>query len=300
VEISLKRDGTDEEIVEEGDEEVEKGGEGQNTDGEVEIQGEISSELSETAEADGFEGEEGQPIEGRKRKRKDKPYSSRRKLKIDEEEEEPGSEESLGEESTSTYTEMIEQALRSLGGRGTGVEITNFIDENYNHVLSNKTKTWRNSVMGCLSANRRNLFAKEPVKQNAKRYVWKLNDVPSADADKKDKTSPGSNKRRKSTGTPTGKESPQSDVKSETKSESKAKRKEEQYTKSQENSPIDETKKKQDKDKDKDKPDEEKNQRIKKRKKNKKKMKRKKKMTNQRNHTFQLILLQLPIQLISS
>jgi hypothetical protein len=43
------------------------------------------------------------------------------------------------------------QALRALGGRGTGVEITGYIDENYSQVLSNKTKTWRNSVMGCLS-----------------------------------------------------------------------------------------------------------------------------------------------------
>ena len=30
--------------------------------------------------------------------------------------------------------------------------------------------------MGCLSANRRNLFSKEPVKQYAKRYVWVLNE----------------------------------------------------------------------------------------------------------------------------
>lgn len=31
----------------------------------------------------------------------------------------------------STYTEMIEQALKALGGKGTGLEITTYIDENY-------------------------------------------------------------------------------------------------------------------------------------------------------------------------
>lgn len=138
----------------------------------------------------------------------------RRKLKFEDEIDQ--GEDSLGEDNTSTYTEMIEQALRALGGRGTGVEITSYIDENYSQVLSNKTKTWRNSVMGCLSgtqmlmlivnhdnlliycaANRRNLFAKEPVKENAKRYVWKLNDSPTPEqTDKK----PAAIKKRKLAG----------------------------------------------------------------------------------------------------
>lgn len=38
--------------------------------------------------------------------------------------------------------------------------------------------------MGCLSANRRNLFIKEPVKENAKRYVWKLNDEANNEIEK--------------------------------------------------------------------------------------------------------------------
>eukprot|EP01117_Protostelium_nocturnum_P005931 TRINITY_DN2135_c1_g1_i2.p1 TRINITY_DN2135_c1_g1~~TRINITY_DN2135_c1_g1_i2.p1 ORF type:complete len:619 (+),score=156.22 TRINITY_DN2135_c1_g1_i2:86-1942(+) len=77
-------------------------------------------------------------------------------------------------EDNSTYTEMIEHALQSLGGRATGIEITNFINDNYTDIVNSKAKTWRNSVMGCLSANRRNLFAKEPQKATSKRYVWRL------------------------------------------------------------------------------------------------------------------------------
>lgn len=78
-----------------------------------------------------------------------------------------------------TYNEMIETALRALGGKGTAVEITAFLGQHYKNLLGTKTKTWKNSVMGCLSANRRNLFAKEPIKHNAKRYVWKLNTKPN-------------------------------------------------------------------------------------------------------------------------
>jgi len=74
---------------------------------------------------------------------------------------------------------MIVHALRTLGGRGTGLEITTFIANNYPEILHNKTVTWRNSVMGCLSANRRNLFSKEPVRLYAKRYVWVLNEQES-------------------------------------------------------------------------------------------------------------------------
>lgn len=73
----------------------------------------------------------------------------------------------IDEREVSTYTDMIEQTLRALGttyieeeitilgGSGTGVEITSYIDENYKSALKGKTDTWRNSVMGCLSANRR-------------------------------------------------------------------------------------------------------------------------------------------------
>eukprot|EP01114_Cavostelium_apophysatum_P003534 TRINITY_DN1348_c0_g1_i4.p1 TRINITY_DN1348_c0_g1~~TRINITY_DN1348_c0_g1_i4.p1 ORF type:complete len:485 (+),score=156.31 TRINITY_DN1348_c0_g1_i4:1091-2545(+) len=73
-------------------------------------------------------------------------------------------DDQASDDSITTYTEMIEHALRCLGGRGTGVDITSFIDDNYSTVLTNKTKTWRNSVMGCLSANRRNLFSREPLR----------------------------------------------------------------------------------------------------------------------------------------
>jgi hypothetical protein len=81
---------------------------------------------------------------------------------------------------------MIEHAIMALGGASV-VEITNWIAEHFPSVLTGKTQTWRNSVAGCLSglckwgkrdlhllANRRKLFVKEPVRKNAKRYIWKL------------------------------------------------------------------------------------------------------------------------------
>jgi len=75
-----------------------------------------------------------------------------------------------------TYSEMIIEAIRKLGGQATAVQITSFIHQHFPGIVSTKTKTWRNSVMGCLSSNRRNLFVKEPVKENAKRYYWKLSE----------------------------------------------------------------------------------------------------------------------------
>ena len=79
--------------------------------------------------------------------------------------------------------------FRELGGASV-VDITNFIADNYPQVLSQKTRywisynckfnlvsTWRNSVAGCLSANRRRIFVKLPVKKGAKRYIWKLRDM---------------------------------------------------------------------------------------------------------------------------
>lgn len=62
-----------------------------------------------------------------------------------------------------TWSELIEEALTTLGGwnsthntlrsnslpgKRTGLEITSYIEDHYEEMLSNKTKTWRNSVMG--------------------------------------------------------------------------------------------------------------------------------------------------------
>jgi len=74
------------------------------------------------------------------------------------------------------YSEMIVLVLKDLGRGATAEEIMALIEQKYASALQTKTKTWRNSIMGCLSANRRNLFTREPVKENAKRYVWKLNE----------------------------------------------------------------------------------------------------------------------------
>lgn len=152
----------------------------------------------------------GEDMDGRKDddKNSEKPsYSSRRKDKI-KFDEDLIEEIELDDKDASTYTEMIEQALRALGGRGTGLDITTYIDEHYRSVLKNKTDTWRNSVMGCLSANRRNLFSKEPVKEHAKRYVWKLNDP--AFAVESPKSSVLSKRRKKADSAPETPQTPMS------------------------------------------------------------------------------------------
>lgn len=64
-------------------------------------------------------------------------------------------------------------ALRSLGGRGTSAQIAEYISENYAEVLKYKTKTWRNSVMGCLSV-KSHLFSKEPMEGRPDKYIWVL------------------------------------------------------------------------------------------------------------------------------
>jgi hypothetical protein len=87
----------------------------------------------------------------------------------------------MDDSEASTYSEMIEAALRALGNQGSGPDITNYIEENYADRLTNKTKTWKNSVMGCLSANRKGIFMKVPMKENTKRYMWKLIDPSSSE-----------------------------------------------------------------------------------------------------------------------
>lgn len=80
------------------------------------------------------------------------------------------------ETETATYTKLIEHALRMIGGRGTGLEITNYLEYNCQDSLSCKAKTWKHSVIGCLSSNRHSRFVKEVSKSNSRRYVWRLND----------------------------------------------------------------------------------------------------------------------------
>lgn len=47
-----------------------------------------------------------------------------------------------------TWSELIEEALTNLGAQRTGQEITSYIENHYEEMLENKTKTWKNSVMG--------------------------------------------------------------------------------------------------------------------------------------------------------
>jgi len=74
-----------------------------------------------------------------------------------------------------TWSNLIEKALRTMGGQRTGQEITSFIEHNFRELISGKTKTWRNSVMGCLSSNARKRWVKEQTTVDGKRrYVWNL------------------------------------------------------------------------------------------------------------------------------
>lgn len=50
-----------------------------------------------------------------------------------------------------TYAQMIEAALRSLGGAGTQPEISDYIENHFKDDIAGK-KTWRNSISGVLSA----------------------------------------------------------------------------------------------------------------------------------------------------
>ena len=67
----------------------------------------------------------------------------------------------------------------------TGTAITDYIARVHAPLVRTKTRTWRNSVMGCLSCNARGLWAREQVVIDGKqRYVWALaRDAPSGDDD---------------------------------------------------------------------------------------------------------------------
>lgn len=50
-----------------------------------------------------------------------------------------------------TYMELVEYAITDLGGKATTPDITNYLENNFRDLLLKKTKTWKNSVSGCLS-----------------------------------------------------------------------------------------------------------------------------------------------------
>jgi hypothetical protein len=73
-------------------------------------------------------------------------------------------------ERTPTYIEMIEEAISTLGGQATTPAITNFMEEHHGQLLSTKTKTWRNSVSGCLSTH----FERADMKDTHGRTLWTI------------------------------------------------------------------------------------------------------------------------------
>ena len=73
-------------------------------------------------------------------------------------------------ERTPTYIEMIEEAISTLGGKATTPAITNFMEEHHGQLLSTKTKTWRNSVSGCLSTH----FERADLKDGHGRTLWTI------------------------------------------------------------------------------------------------------------------------------
>jgi hypothetical protein len=79
-----------------------------------------------------------------------------------------------------TFGEMIESALKALGGRAPQKAIADYIEEHFPEVLTRST--WRNSVSGTLSTNP--LFMAEPVVLNsgkkARFNIWTLRkDLPA-------------------------------------------------------------------------------------------------------------------------
>lgn len=81
-----------------------------------------------------------------------------------------------------TYIDMVEEAIKALGGQATTPDITNFMETHYGNLLATKTKTWRNSVSGCLSTH----FARIKSKEGDGRAIWTLAfpaDEPESDLD---------------------------------------------------------------------------------------------------------------------
>ena len=71
---------------------------------------------------------------------------------------------------TPTYIEMIEEAIQQIGGQASTPAITNYMEEKHGTLLSTKTKTWRNSVSGCLSTH----FQRADSKDNNGRTLWTI------------------------------------------------------------------------------------------------------------------------------
>eukprot|EP01114_Cavostelium_apophysatum_P011889 TRINITY_DN2644_c0_g1_i2.p1 TRINITY_DN2644_c0_g1~~TRINITY_DN2644_c0_g1_i2.p1 ORF type:complete len:1202 (+),score=337.29 TRINITY_DN2644_c0_g1_i2:134-3739(+) len=68
-----------------------------------------------------------------------------------------------------TYVDMIEEAIKHLGGEATAPDISTYIETNHPDLLVNKTKTWRNSVSGSLSTH-----FERVGKDKDGRLLWKI------------------------------------------------------------------------------------------------------------------------------
>jgi len=78
-----------------------------------------------------------------------------------------------------TYSEMIQTALRALGGAATQPKISRYIQEHFKEDIAGRT-TWRNSVSGVLSANP--LFIQEAIISEGgkkdRKSLWRLKGYP--------------------------------------------------------------------------------------------------------------------------
>jgi len=74
-----------------------------------------------------------------------------------------------------TYAQMIQAALKGLGGAATQPDVSKYIEEQFADEISGK-KTWRNSVSGVLSANAK--FVQEPIIDSTgkkdRKSLWRL------------------------------------------------------------------------------------------------------------------------------
>ncbi|ELR22842.1 FHA domain containing protein [Acanthamoeba castellanii str. Neff] len=80
-----------------------------------------------------------------------------------------------------TYSEMIQTALRALGGAATQPKISRYIQEHFKEDIAGRA-TWRNSVSGVLSANP--LFIQEAIISEGgkkdRKSLWRLKGFPLA------------------------------------------------------------------------------------------------------------------------
>eukprot|EP01114_Cavostelium_apophysatum_P022749 TRINITY_DN8336_c0_g1_i1.p1 TRINITY_DN8336_c0_g1~~TRINITY_DN8336_c0_g1_i1.p1 ORF type:complete len:617 (+),score=168.47 TRINITY_DN8336_c0_g1_i1:139-1989(+) len=101
------------------------------------------------------------------KKRKIEPATKRKAIPL----EELVPEDTItGGPGSMTYVGMIHSALESMGGEATLPDITSYIQKTFADDISKKTKTWKNSIAGCLSTH----FGKKEEKDEAGKFIWTI------------------------------------------------------------------------------------------------------------------------------